>query len=79
MQRHVIVASPKQDYVRIKRTCQDEECQSTSVFYCPDMCHEIGLGGQEDESGQSGASAANNNTDSASDLGASDGSSEGSE
>lgn len=45
MQRHVIVASPKEDYVRIKRTCNDdvENCQNTSVFFCPDMCHEIGI------------------------------------
>ncbi len=43
MQRHVIVASPKKDYLRIKRTCSDSDdnCQATSVFYCPDMCHEI--------------------------------------
>ena len=43
MQRHVIVASPKKDYLRIKRTCSDgdDNCQATSVFYCPDMCHEI--------------------------------------
>lgn len=43
MQRHVIVASPKKDYLRIKRTCLEDSdnCKETSVFYCPDMCHEI--------------------------------------
>ncbi len=51
MQRHVIVASPKEDYVRIKRTCSgdDDECAKTSVFYCPDMCHEISVEGQTTE------------------------------
>lgn len=50
MQRHVIVASPKEDYVRIKRTCSgDDECAKTSVFYCPDMCHEIAVEGQTEE------------------------------
>ncbi|MEM7651494.1 MAG: pilus assembly protein N-terminal domain-containing protein [Pseudomonadota bacterium] len=50
MQRHVIVASPKEKYLRVRRSCvgQDsDKCQQTSVFYCPDMCHEIILGGQE--------------------------------
>ncbi len=43
MQRHVIVASPKENYIRIKRVCADDaqNCQSTSVLYCPNMCHEI--------------------------------------
>lgn len=45
MQRHVIVAAPTKDYVRIKRVCNDggKTCEETSVFYCPDTCHEIGL------------------------------------
>lgn len=48
IQRHVIVASPKEDYVRIKRTCAEDSdtCKNTSMFYCPDMCHEIQLEGQ---------------------------------
>lgn len=41
MQRHVIVAAPTEKYVRIRRTCGENECQETSVYYCPDMCHEI--------------------------------------
>ena len=43
MQRHVIVASPKTDYIRVRRSCQlagETECQPTRVYYCPDMCHE---------------------------------------
>ncbi len=59
MQRHVIVASPRQDYVRVKRTCRDDadNCQRTSVFYCPDMCHEIGLAVQEESSNSDSSSA----------------------
>ena len=44
MQRHVIVASPKEKYVRVRRSCataENKNCQTTQVFYCPDMCHEI--------------------------------------
>ncbi|NCC21508.1 MAG: hypothetical protein EOM26_03490 [Alphaproteobacteria bacterium] len=45
MQRHVIVASPKERYIRLRRTCSmgGENCAQTSVYYCPDMCHEIAL------------------------------------
>lgn len=46
MQRHVIVASAKEKYVRIRRNCPDGSCQATSVYYCPDMCHEIMLSGE---------------------------------
>lgn len=50
MQRHVIVGSPKDNYVRVKKTCQTSsvdnktqgDCKLTSVYYCPDMCHNIG-------------------------------------
>lgn len=49
MQRHVIVGSPKDQYVRVKKTCQSTSaanktgtCKPTSVYYCPDMCHNIG-------------------------------------
>lgn len=45
MRRHVIVASPQKNYIRIKRTCAggNETCQDTSVYYCPGMCHEINM------------------------------------
>lgn len=45
MQRHVIIASPKKNYVRVRRSCTGdaEVCAPTSVYYCPDMCHEIAL------------------------------------
>ncbi len=43
MQRHAIVASQKKNYVRIRRSCATgaEDCQPTSVFFCPDTCHEV--------------------------------------
>ncbi|MBI1301693.1 MAG: hypothetical protein GC137_08555 [Alphaproteobacteria bacterium] len=51
MQRHVIVASPQKDYVRVRRTCVGDaaECRGTSVYYCPDMCHEINLADGDEE------------------------------
>ncbi len=47
MQRHVVVASPKKNYVRIRRSCANDtgrgrsDCQPTSVYFCPDICHEV--------------------------------------
>lgn len=58
MQRHAIVASPKQEYVRVRRSCinaGDNACSATSVYFCPDMCHEISV--EQPESEDSGASA----------------------
>jgi hypothetical protein len=42
MQRHVIVG-PADQYVRVRRSCGTAgNCESTSVFYCPDgMCHPV--------------------------------------
>lgn len=61
MQRHVIVGSPKKNYVRIRRSCsaapQGTPCQPTSVYYCPDMCHEVGSAGAEDGMGTSSTSS----------------------
>ena len=64
MRRHVIVASPKKDYVRVKRMCMEgsEDCQNTSVFYCPDTCHEVGIAPSSEDSGQSETDAGNNGT-----------------
>lgn len=59
MQRHVIVAAPKEKYVRVRRSCagsKNDGCEQTSVFYCPGMCHRIVTTGQE--RGDGGASAA---------------------
>ncbi len=67
MQRHVIVASPKENYIRIKRVCADNapNCQSTSVLYCPDMCHEIkSVEDTEKASTQSEASQSSNGNNS---------------
>lgn len=43
MQRHVIVGSAPDNYMRIRRVCSGNSsgCQPTSTYYCPDMCHEI--------------------------------------
>ncbi len=42
MARHVIVASPQKKYMRVRRSCATtENCQTTQMYYCPDMCHEI--------------------------------------
>lgn len=45
MQRHAIVGAPKQNYVRIRRSCSDAVigCVPTTVYYCEDMCHEMAL------------------------------------
>lgn len=58
MQRHVVVASPKENYVRVRRSCSNAadgaECQPTSVYFCPDMCHEVSTtAGQDKSSGGS--------------------------
>lgn len=51
MQRHVIVASPKEKYVRIRRSCAavpgGADCPETSVYYCPGMCHPVAILGSE--------------------------------
>lgn len=55
MQRHVIVASPKEGYVRIRKTCAGSEaeandaCSATDVYYCPDMCHNIAPSNEDDQ------------------------------
>ena len=43
MQRHVIVGAAKEQYVRIRRSCgpRDRGCEPTSVYFCPDTCHEV--------------------------------------
>lgn len=52
MQRHVIVGTANEDkYVRIRRSCNAnlagkaksnlKDCQQMSLYYCPDMCHDI--------------------------------------
>ena len=68
MQRHAIVASPKKEYVRIRRTCTGTEiegCSETSVFYCPGMCHEIAIAEPSADSPTAAPAAA---AESASDL-----------
>ncbi len=62
MQRHVLVAAPKENYVRVRKTCAasgDDECQSTQVYYCPDTCHQIIIDAEIKEQDGDAAEAAN--------------------
>ena len=47
MQRHVIVGAVEKgnQYIRIRRACaaDDTKCKEFSVYYCPDMCHEVNV------------------------------------
>lgn len=44
MQRHILIAPPKENYLRVRRSCAgNEACVATSVYYCPDTCHEVAL------------------------------------
>lgn len=62
MQRHVLVGKADKQYVRIRKSCagsKDKNCQTTQVYYCPDMCHEIIMNaGSEDNAGASQEAAA---------------------
>lgn len=52
MQRHVIIGAPKSNYIRIRRACasDDKECKQYSMYYCPDMCHEVSVAGRDGRS-----------------------------
>ena len=59
MQRHVIIGAGnvKEKYLRVRRSCaglEADECTQTSVFYCPDMCHEIIIDSGGDDSSEQG-------------------------
>ena len=50
MQRHAVVAGgsgDKENYIRIRRSCgtntSGRSCETTSVYFCPDTCHEVSL------------------------------------
>lgn len=47
MQRHVIVGAPEKasKYIRIRRVCAEDSknCKQFSVYYCPDICHEVNV------------------------------------
>jgi hypothetical protein len=56
MQRHAIIASPQEKYIRVRNSCAgagDAACETTQVFYCPDMCHKIALSNGEEETSSS--------------------------
>jgi hypothetical protein len=62
MQRHVIVASPRDKYVRIRRNCElpaapgnsaeIKDCKPIRVYYCPDMCHEVAIASGDEKNGE---------------------------
>lgn len=44
--RHAIIASPEENYVRIRKNCAlggGDGCEEYSVYFCPDMCHEVNV------------------------------------
>ena len=45
MQRHILVGTPKQDYVHIRRSCDadDEGCERESTYYCPGRCYTVNV------------------------------------
>jgi len=60
MQRHVFVAAPQENYVRIRRTCAASEldgCQETQMFYCPDTCHNVAFSEEESDNADATAPA----------------------
>ena len=77
MQRHVIVATPKERYLRVRRNCLGvaspsgsavpDDCRTTRVYYCDGMCHEIavpeedGEGGEQDAAGEAAQNAETEN------------------
>ena len=62
MQRHIVVAAPQQDYVRIRRSCANvtEGCAPTSMYYCPDACHPIAMSGDASQGGGSAGAGGGN-------------------
>ena len=61
MQRHVFVAAPQENYIRIRRACavsEQDNCQATQVYYCPDTCHNVAMGMEDSESDSGGGDSA---------------------
>lgn len=70
-QRHVIVAAPKQKYVRIRRACNnsdDPRCNPISIFYCPKGCHQVSVKSPETLQAQTVDDSAANVSSSSSDT-----------
>lgn len=48
-QGHALIAAPKDNYVRIRRSCHGSSannaasCRELDVYYCPGICHNIAL------------------------------------
>lgn len=60
MQRHVVVASPTDKYIRVRRSCANAEdaCTQMSVYYCPGICHEIHVNPESEGAGDENGAAA---------------------
>lgn len=74
LDRHVLVAAPQQQYLRIRRSCAgagERECAPTRTYYCPnkDMCHEIASVDTEGDSGTDSGGAAGAAAQSGEDIG----------
>lgn len=69
MQRHILIAAPQENYVRIRRSCAGQEgCTATSVYYCPDACHSVTLPGAEASDTAGDGSGAEGDAGSAAEL-----------
>ena len=78
MQRHVIVAGPEQQYVRIRRNCSGTRgCEATTIYYCPDTCHQVELNSGTGSSGGATANSVQSASHAAGNIGASVGSAAG--
>jgi hypothetical protein len=62
MQRHVIVDAPKERYMRVRKSCagsDDNNCQTTNIYYCPGACHKILVDDGEQSQTQGGSGVGN--------------------
>ncbi|MCB9990828.1 MAG: pilus assembly protein N-terminal domain-containing protein [Rhodospirillales bacterium] len=62
MQRYAIVANPKEKYLRIREPCTGTgDCMPIRMFYCPGMCHEIAIVGEDGQNFSGSAAAEGDN------------------
>ncbi len=56
LQRHIIVAAPKENYIRVRAaSCGEDDCVKTANYYCETdgMCHVIGIVEEDNNTSQS--------------------------
>ncbi len=53
IKRDIVVSERKNKYVRIQRVCTDavDDCVPSSVYFCPDGCHQVFTASPDSESG----------------------------